>query len=925
MELVYTDSELTPQGVIRDFALDMAFGDDENDFELTMPLPEKRRYGIDRPAVVREYSGEEITLDNANGTALDGLTVYGKAERKVSRNLLSRAIRGTTNYGVTSTMNADGSITMSGTATTNTFMPLGANFDPPLPIGTVVSVSLNNATTNSNSGVYFALRGVNDTGYDATCTFVNADAKHSNVTLTYECQRWGIRVANGANVDGLTFKPQLELGYAATEYEPYYKPYVDVVQGKNLWNPDGKSTNQSGVERYGNIVPAGTYTLTNNSSGNVIYYRDGVSSTSSTGINPNNSVTVTFTDAGVFWCTARAVDVQLERGTTATPYVPYGALEVVSRGKNLLDTSKTRSSYGKEIYGITAERNNDGSVTLHGTATANYAFAIINQSDGNAVDVLGNSPLAISGSTGGVYVQFWSDATKTRRETFTPQSSTNWNVSIYTTSGTNVDGVTVYPQLERGSIATAYEPYTETRTQIDTQGNVLASLPDGTRDELTVDADGRVQLVKRVGVVDFGTQHWTKHNSYSIFYSSNADVSAMGYKEAAKSSMCASFTENTTSIGTMKPGEYRLSDRLYFYSTETDVAAATASVSGVLLYYSLKTPQTIDLGYVEPVRTLNGYTAIKLDSALAAPLTVRYVEQPAMKSYLREVVPELEMGALVYKHGTDIGGIVDTKGYDNTGDVPFVTYSGRTWHGILDASITKPNSGQGYLVLTGDMSDAIGTLISRAGLGDMFTKGGNTGVSVNFQVPRYISVWEALRRLCRGHNMRPYIHKDGGKVVLDAVRKQDYSNGAVSNLTMALQFRRYHRPVNHIVALGQGDLAERTVIDVYADESGNVSNVQSLFGVDEVAEVYENTNEDDAAKLREDAEKRLASYQEFASVGIALPSSSSLDIGDTVTAINVDTGLKALAEVTKKIVTVNDAGTETTNYELGDPIIKSYR
>ena len=53
-------------------------------------------------------------------------------------------------------------------------------------------------------------------------------------------------------------------------------------------------------------------------------------------------------------------------------------------------------------------------------------------------------------------------------------------------------------QLEVGSTATAYEPYQEPITlPIDLQGNELCSLPNGVRDEVRIDKDGNVELVKR--------------------------------------------------------------------------------------------------------------------------------------------------------------------------------------------------------------------------------------------------------------------------------------------------------------------------------------------------------------------------------------------------------------------------------------------
>lgn len=286
---------------------------------------------------------------------------------------------------------------------------------------------------------------------------------------------------------------------------------------------------------------------------------------------------------------------------------------------------------------------------------------------------------------------------------------------------------------------------------------------------------------------------------------------------------------------------------------------------------------------------------------------------------------DIEPGALVYEYGTDVGGVVDSKGFDNTKSAPFVTYGGRTWHGILNASITRPDSGQAYLTLTGDINAAIGTIIARAGLEAVFAPSQTSaGVPVSFQVPRYVSAWEAVRMLCRAYGKRPDITKRGGLAVIEAVDAGNFVDGRISDLTVSTSVERVYRPVNHLVLLGKGELASRLVRDVYADASGNVSRNQTFFGVDEVAEVYELSNEESSSKLIDEGTKRLKSLQQFANIDIAVPSGPGYQIGDTLKVYSVDTGITATAEIVKKVVTVDDNGDELTNYELGEPIINTY-
>ena len=79
----------------------------------------------------------------------------------------------------------------------------------------------------------------------------------------------------------------------------------------------------------------------------------------------------------------------------------------------------------------------------------------------------------------------------------------------------------------------------------------------------------------------------------------------------------------------------------------------------------------------------------------------------------------LEDKALVYIEGTEYGGRV--KGIGTSMDENVITYKGLTWHGILNAHVLGPDSGQDYLVLQGDAHTVLRSLIERMNLQDIFT------------------------------------------------------------------------------------------------------------------------------------------------------------------------------------------------------------
>lgn len=147
-----------------------------------------------------------------------------------------------------------------------------------------------------------------------------------------------------------------------------------------------------------------------------------------------------------------------------------------------------------------------------------------------------------------------------------------------------------------------------TVTPIDLQGNILASLPDGTRDELTIDSTGAVTLTKRVGKVTVGTP-WNGVYSFatvtngarwyltpgamsSAYSQQIPDNSVNGYSTMAK------FVKNSSGLSTLGDHMYTYDNRVYYVIS--GITTSTAAVDWVNSYnatvvYPLKTPQTITL------------------------------------------------------------------------------------------------------------------------------------------------------------------------------------------------------------------------------------------------------------------------------------------------------------------------------------------
>ena len=299
-----------------------------------------------------------VTLDGLQGgVPFSDITVSGK-------NLLPYPYRSKSGIvnGVTFTVNDDRSVTVSGTATENANFYLSYDKQLNFPTG---KYTMSGCPTGGSLSTYRMEAYAYD---DSNAYIYTAKDIGSGMTLDLtDNLHFGIRLSvfAGTVVDTLTFKPQLERGEAATEYE---RPII------------------------------------------------------------GQDVTLT------------------------------------ACGKNLADLSVLD---GKLMNGISFAYDN-GNVVLNGTATAQiYAgikihlsadtYTVSGGTDKNARVVLRNkSWLNIADAIAGATVTVVSD---------------DYYVHIAISSGTVCDNVVIKPQLERGAVATEYEPYSGSVTTITPDSN----------------------------------------------------------------------------------------------------------------------------------------------------------------------------------------------------------------------------------------------------------------------------------------------------------------------------------------------------------------------------------------------------------------------------------------------------------------------
>lgn len=265
-------------------------------------------------------------------------------------------------------------------------------------------------------------------------------------------------------------------------------------------------------------------------------------------------------------------------------------------------------------------------------------------------------------------------------------------------------------------------------------------------------------------------------------------------------------------------------------------------------------------------------------------------------------------GFYLYFEGTEYGGIIDNIESDTT--TGEVVYSGRTWHGILNSKVISPDSGEAYLFVSGEANSAIGALLDRMDLSSLFevsTEDSNLSIE-NYRMNRYITGYDGIIKMLDSVDAKLRVSFRGGMVTLSAVARHDYSKDEeFDSDQVGMKIKRYHKPVNHLICLGGGELADRLVVHLYADAEGNISQTQTLTGLDEVVAKYEYSSITEEAELIGEGTSKLKSLLAADEVSVDFDADSDVyDVGDIVGAYDNITGLYISTEIKKKIVTIKN-------------------
>lgn len=248
-----------------------------------------------------------------------------------------------------------------------------------------------------------------------------------------------------------------------------------------------------------------------------------------------------------------------------------------------------------------------------------------------------------------------------------------------------------------------------------------------------------------------------------------------------------------------------------------------------------------------------------------------------------------------------------------------VTWSGRSFAGILDEKIVVPPVGQSYLTINGSFGRVINQLLSLTGLDDVFytdlldTETGTESYKIN----RYVSVLSALKSIADSldFSLKIVYNKNERKILISANERKTAGVGEELNSDQfSFSVEKDYRKVNFLICLGSGELAERTVVYLhYNEETDSIEEVSEYLS-DTIQAVYDYSNAESREELINSGVERFKELRNTENIDISPPEDSVYNVGDNISAKENNTGI-VIVKTVKKIIYVSDGETTSIRYE----------
>lgn len=270
-----------------------------------------------------------------------------------------------------------------------------------------------------------------------------------------------------------------------------------------------------------------------------------------------------------------------------------------------------------------------------------------------------------------------------------------------------------------------------------------------------------------------------------------------------------------------------------------------------------------------------------------------------------------------YIENTSYGGIIDE--VKVTTAKKTIALKGRTWRGLLGSKIIEPAQGQAYYTISGELNECIATVIQKVGLQDFIhVSDEDTGININYQFNRYTDAYMGLLKMLNQAGYKMDFRWSSGYVIISAIPIIDYSNEReLTSDLFDFVIEKNSNPVNHMIGLGSGELADRMVVHKYLQSDGTVGDAQYYTGIEERTATYDYSSVESLEELEKGTIEQLEELVAEADTLKLTANNLEADLMDMFTAHDIYTDISIKEYITNKIVKI-DKGKTKISYKVGN-------
>jgi hypothetical protein len=272
---------------------------------------------------------------------------------------------------------------------------------------------------------------------------------------------------------------------------------------------------------------------------------------------------------------------------------------------------------------------------------------------------------------------------------------------------------------------------------------------------------------------------------------------------------------------------------------------------------------------------------------------------------MRGVLPE-DVGG-IYVPGTEFGGLIDRLQSKNTSET--VTNRGFTWRGLLTQGVIEPPADENYKVVSGDANAIIRDLLSSFLGGLFYVPEETSGIMItNYQFVRFCTILDGLTDMLAENGAKLVVKAD--KLSAGAPVRVQVSAAPITTIgdkyskeyPVDMTYTETRRGITHLICLGQGELKDRTRIDLYVGANGEITDTPYYTGINDRTATFDYSNAQSKSELRKYGIRRLNELKPGKAIGIN-DAEVDGDVGDKV--YGYMNGMGTTVTIVQKVLTIS--------------------